>query len=703
MQDHVLFGQFGRPEKITLSLNTFWKISLAMALSASIILIILMIIGFLNQSRSDPSGQEQALQHQAEQIMRDLESALLKEWEANTESLDQTFPAGRVISEPALESWIAEKPDMISVSIHESNRPFPIQRVASRFWDSPIIKTLRDSERQRLLQFIFSAQSDAASDSINLIHISTADNPLIRAPVSSAIVGRQYVLIQELMPLGPIIDRIQSAGVRYTLVDRDGITLSSYDVMTDASETNNPIQCTAQSFLFGWNLTLAEFQEKRSGSSVLAHHFFYPALTFLVILSFAGIALAITYWIDKPMKPLYETAMRISRGDFSLRLPGSKSKNSNRLVRLINYMVEEMDHLQQINVSKILIEKKKTETILKNIADAVIVTDNADRILVLNIVAEKWFDCVETVVQQQEITKIFKERALIQMIQRVRKKGQPDSAEFQMRILGHDQPWTLHAHGAPVKSLDDRHMGVVTVIRDVSEERELDRLKTELVSMVAHELKSPLTSIYGFSELLLKSELKNEKSREYSRVILNESSRLTDLVNKFLDLSKLESGKTEPRMIPFDVQDSIRNMLGAHEQLASKKKIRVVFDSSYSVPHVLGDPDLVNQVLLNLFSNAIKYSPSGSKVGIEVKSEGRYVTIQVIDNGQGISKNALPHIFNKFYRAPESAGENTQNGSGLGLALVKEIVEKLNGRVKVQSKVGVGSIFSFSLPQAVRE
>jgi two-component system phosphate regulon sensor histidine kinase PhoR len=229
----------------------------------------------------------------------------------------------------------------------------------------------------------------------------------------------------------------------------------------------------------------------------------------------------------------------------------------------------------------------------------------------------------------------------------------------------------------------------------------VERLKTELVSMVAHELKSPLTSIYGFSELLLKSELKNEKAKEYSRIILNESSRLTDLINKFLDLSKLESGATEPRLVSFDIQESIQRMLDSHGPQASRKKIHVIFDVARSIPNVLGDPDLLDQVLLNVFSNAVKYSPPGSKVGIEVKSEGRFVTVQMIDNGQGISKQDLPKIFNKFFRAAESGDGNKQNGSGLGLALVKEIIEKLGGKVHVKSQRGVGSIFSFSLPQAV--
>jgi len=701
MQDRDVFGQFGKPDKMTLSWNTFWKIVLAMTISSLIILCIFLLFGYFNQPQSDPLAQEEALQYQAEKSMRELESVLFEKWDTIAQSLDQTLPLNGEINESDIMSWIESKPNLLSVSILESDKQFPVQFVPARFWESKIIQELQGTERQSLVQLIFSNNTDTLSTEISLLRISSAVNPLVRVTTNSSIENREYVFAQELMPVAPVLTQIQLSNIQYTLVDLNGISLANNTEGLVPTGAKEQISKSASSPRLGWKLTLTESLKTSSKSPILTHPLLYPVSTLLVIMILVFIASMTTRWIDKPMEPLYDTAMRISRGDFSLRLPGSSSKNSNRLTRLINYMVEEMEHLQQINVSKILVEKKKTETILKNIADAVIVTDNADHILVLNAVAEKWFDCLESVVLHQDLTQILKERPLIQMIQRVREKGQPDSSEFQIRILEHAQPKTLHAHGAPVKSQDDRQIGVVTVLRDVSEEREVERLKTELVSMVAHELKSPLTSIYGFSELLLKSELKDEKSKEYSRVILNESSRLTDLINKFLDLSKLESGTTEPQLRPFEIQESIQRMLDAHGQMASRKKIRIIFDAVRSIPNVLADPDLIDQVLLNLFSNAVKYSPSGSKVGIEVKTEGRYVTVQLIDNGHGISKNAMPKIFDKFYRAADTGDENVQNGSGLGLSLVKEIVERLGGKVHVHSQVGVGSIFSFSLPQAV--
>ncbi|MBW1870044.1 MAG: HAMP domain-containing histidine kinase [Deltaproteobacteria bacterium] len=203
--------------------------------------------------------------------------------------------------------------------------------------------------------------------------------------------------------------------------------------------------------------------------------------------------------------------------------------------------------------------------------------------------------------------------------------------------------------------------GVVTIIRDVSKEKEADRIKTELVSMVAHELKSPLTSI---------------------------------------DLSRLEAGRTEIHKSPFDLRQLIDKIKETYSGQATKRQIEVTTHIPAELPFAFGDQDLIEQVLLNLFSNAVKYSPDNSKIGLEVKEEDAILTVNVIDNGYGIPKEALPRIFEKFFRVTESEGDDSIDGSGLGLSLAKEIVEQHDGTIKVTSRLGVGSVFSFTLPKA---
>jgi len=238
------------------------------------------------------------------------------------------------------------------------------------------------------------------------------------------------------------------------------------------------------------------------------------------------------------------------------------------------------------------------------------------------------------------------------------------------------------------------------VIRDITKEKEAEQIKTELVSMVAHELKSPLTSIYGFSELLLDSKLDDPQAKEYTRVILTESTRLTDLVNKFLDLSRLEAGRTEIQIIPFDLQQLIQKIIDINKTLADKKHIRIVTEIQNNLPLASGDQDLIEQVLVNLYSNAVKYSPERSKIGLEAKVEKNKILVSVIDNGYGIPKESIGQIFDKFYRVAETDSSHETEGSGLGLALAKEIIEQHGGTITVNSRLGVGSVFSFTLKPA---
>jgi signal transduction histidine kinase len=240
----------------------------------------------------------------------------------------------------------------------------------------------------------------------------------------------------------------------------------------------------------------------------------------------------------------------------------------------------------------------------------------------------------------------------------------------------------------------------VTILRDITREKEIDRMKTELVSMVAHELRSPLTCISGFSELLLDNSITRDQSEEYAQIILKESNRLSDLINKFLDISKIESGKSQMQKTPVDLKMLIEKVLDFNSQLAEKKQIRVRFDAPLEVPMLNLDRDMMEQAILNLYSNAIKYSPEHASVTIRLLDNEKDVTIEVEDTGFGISEKSLQHIFEKFYRVTDNDKVMDITGSGLGLALVKEIVEIHGGKIKVKSELGKGSTFSLALPKS---
>ena len=433
-----------------------------------------------------------------------------------------------------------------------------------------------------------------------------------------------------------------------------------------------------------------------SSSAVL--YFFY--IVIITGLMTALVSFALALWLDQPLRKFMESAIEIGRGNFTYRIPPQGNPSMNKIARLVNFMAEEMDHLQRINVHGIIHEKNKTEIILRNVGDGVIVLDQEGRISLLNETVENWFAIREKAVLHKPFENCIKNKALISLLQRVLRDQPIASTEFILKNTDNRQNRIFSANATRVNSSEGRPIGTIMVLREVTKEKEADRIKTELVSMVAHELKSPLTSIYGFSELLLEIESKNKKAMEYAKVIQVEASRLTDFVNKFLNLSRLESGKIKIKLDPFDLKQLLEKCVNLLRTQAEAKHVLMVMQIPDSLPLVVGDPELIEQVLVNLIGNAIKYSPSQSKVGLEVNQNAKEVNINVIDNGYGIPKEDLQKIFDKFYRVFESQKDEQSEGSGLGLALVKEIIEKHEGTIKVKSKLGVGSIFSFSLFKA---
>ncbi len=242
-------------------------------------------------------------------------------------------------------------------------------------------------------------------------------------------------------------------------------------------------------------------------------------------------------------------------------------------------------------------------------------------------------------------------------------------------------------------------IGVATTLRDLTKEKEIDRMKTELVSMVAHELRSPLTSIAGFSELLLDKEISHEQSTEYAEIILTESRRLSELINKFLDISRIESGRSQIQKSFVDCGDVIRSVLSMNMCLAESKGIAVKLDLPEKIDPVFVDRELMGEVILNLFSNAVKYSPDGKRITICLEDKKDEQIIKVLDQGYGISEDSLKKIFNKFFRVKDNEKIQDINGSGLGLSLVKEIIEQHGGTIRAESQLNQGSSFIITLPK----
>ena len=275
----------------------------------------------------------------------------------------------------------------------------------------------------------------------------------------------------------------------------------------------------------------------------------------------------------------------------------------------------------------------------------------------------------------------------------------PDEHAFSYRVQRKDGAyiWVETTTKAVRDAATGKIQKFLTVSRDISARKEAERIKDELVSTVSHELRTPLTSLRGFVELMLQKDFSRDKQREFLVIIQNEAIRLTNLVNDFLDLQRMESGRQGYDFHLIHIDTLMREVASTLIPATGLHIVQTHF--SDQLPPVIADADRLRQVLSNLISNAVKYSPQGGVITLGACPGNEEVVAWIADEGLGIPETALPQLFTKFFRV-DNQDTRSIGGTGLGLSLVKNIVEAHQGRVWVESTLGQGSTFFFSLPLA---
>jgi two-component system phosphate regulon sensor histidine kinase PhoR len=370
-------------------------------------------------------------------------------------------------------------------------------------------------------------------------------------------------------------------------------------------------------------------------------------------------------------------------------------------------------------------ERDHAEGILHSLRDAVIVTDAFNEVTLANEPAARLLGFRLDDAMHKSVDQVVGDAPLRQMIKEVRSSGVPNKerhVEHRLTEPGAsgDKPGpsqcfdvTLSAIAGPApatpgaaasNSADPGIGGVVTILRDITREKEISQMKSDFVSQASHELRTPISAINAYTEMLLDSEAQDEAGRqEFYKIIKGEAERLSRMIDNMLNISRIEAGIVSVERTEVDFARAVNEVIETMQAPAKEKNITLTAKAGPLIYTAEADRDLVYQVIMNLVSNSIKYTPAGGRVTIAVENDDttRSVLVTIADTGLGIPPDAIDKIFDKFYRIENY--KRVAKGTGLGLNLVKHIVETVHGgRVGVTSQVGMGSKFWFTIPYEYR-
>lgn len=389
----------------------------------------------------------------------------------------------------------------------------------------------------------------------------------------------------------------------------------------------------------------------------------------------------LTYIIVKPIENLDNVTSRIAKGELDRRVSITSKDELGVLGKNFNYMADKL----QITLSEVTNNQNRLEAVLKCMNSGVIAVDRNYKIIIINPYAERIFGIDRNIVGEFLIDCVKDYELEKVLLDNGREHNEVKIMWPQEREL-------------EIKTTDiinkNEHIGTVIVIQDITEMKRLENMRSEFVANVSHELKTPLTSIRGFSETLMDVEDPVYR-KKFLGIINSESERLTRLIEDILTLSRVENKKGIKEEI-IDVNNLINEVVFLVKNLADKKNISIDLQGD-KIRDIKGDKDKFTQMLINLVDNAVKYTDNGGKVNIKSKSYDNYFTITIKDNGMGIEEKDIENIFQRFYRV-NKARSRADGGTGLGLAIVKHILILFKGDIEVNSVVGKGSSFTINIP-----
>ena len=506
----------------------------------------------------------------------------------------------------------------------------------------------------------------------------------------------------------------EQIGARITIINKDGVVLgdSEEDPATMDNHANRP--------------EIIEALSKGTGSSIrysatLGYNMMYVAVPITSnggVVGVARVALSLTQ-IDKslqhlnnviifgaviaaiiaillafqilkittePVKKLTQLSKKMAQGELDQEIQITSQDEVGELARAFNQMAARLKEM----VALITNERDRMATILSNIDDAILMVDGDSKITTMNRAAENIFQISEKKALGHTFIEIVRDHELNELLQHCRSTGKQQTGAVEIKL----KKQFLAAIATPLPG----DGGCLVHIQDLTELRRLEMIRQDFISNISHELRTPIASVKALAETLNEGAIEDPSvAKDFLSRINVEVDKLAQMVQELGELSRIESGEAPLNKRRINMADVIGHAVDRLRAQADRAELKLDIDIPPTLPEVMSDEARVEQVLVNIIHNAIKFTPSGGKINISAKARDNDILVSVSDTGVGIPADDLPRIFERFYKADKS---RSGGGTGLGLAIAKHIVEAHGGRIWAESVEGRGSTFNFTLPLA---
>ena len=408
----------------------------------------------------------------------------------------------------------------------------------------------------------------------------------------------------------------------------------------------------------------------------------------IVLILSVGLAYFLAQRASRSMEAAADGARRFANGDLDYRMDTSSYPGAEELAEAFNQMASTItDQIRNLTT-----ESNQLSVILDTMADGVIVVNSNGQVELMNLSAEWMLESPNREADRIQLAEVVRDHGILQLVSEARATRQTRQAELE---LVHRRRF-LNVIATPLSEGSDE--GVLLTLQDVTSLWQVETTRREFVSNVSHELRSPLAAIRAMTETLQDGALNDtDTAQDFLTRILNDTQRMTTMVNDLLVLSRLESGQAPIHLAPVSLESVVAEIESRFDVSPDHERLKLETNVPDGIPLVMGEADKLNQVLANLVENAVKVTGDGGLISISANATDRWVEVKVSDNGIGIAREHLPHVFERFYKVDRSRRDG---GTGLGLAIVKHLVQAHGGDIKVESVEGEGSAFSFTLPRA---